>query len=164
LNIGSPTSSHGVEEIKVPTRTSDRRAGGAQVKGHNRTTKDTLDWEPPDASPLKERAEEDPVEGADWFATYSRRLYERVVVRNSERIFSFVRPENDGRIREYEQKEVEALLIHSGRKRGRLVLSDSLLLKWIACGSEGIAVEPIRIFHVQSPVPWVQEVIPGSAS
>jgi hypothetical protein len=133
------------------------------VKGHNRTTKNRADWDPPDASTLKKRATEEAVEGADWFASYSRRLYENIVVRNTERIFSFVRFGDDGRLREYEQKEVEALLIHSGRSAGRLVLSDILLLRCLASGAEGISVEPIRIFHVQSPVPWVQEVIPGSA-
>lgn len=116
-----------------------------------------------DAMSLKRRAAEDAVKDADSYAFSARPLRGRDAESKSFDPVAHLLGTRSTRLRVGSQDEIDGLLIHVDEDDPRLVLSDELQEISLADEAEALETEPIKIFHVQAPTPWVEHVYPGKA-
>jgi hypothetical protein len=116
-----------------------------------------------DAMSLKRRAAEDAVKDADSYAFSARPLRGRDAESEAFDPVAHLLGARRARLRVGSQDEIDGLLIHVDEDDPRLVLSDELQEISLADEAEALEAEPIKIFHVQAPTPWVEHVYPGKA-
>lgn len=116
-----------------------------------------------DAVSLKRRAAEDAVKDADSYA-FSTRPQRRVAVESKKTDpVAHLLDTRNARLRVGSQDGIDGLLIHADESDPMLVLSDELLEISRAIEEEVLGAEPLKIFHVQAPSPWVEQVYAGKA-
>jgi hypothetical protein len=121
------------------------------------------DLERQDATALRKRAAEDAVKDADSYVSKSRPQRGKVAGPHSfGLVLDLLSPTLEG-AKVGSQDGIDGLLIHSGDIRSRLVLSDELLEISLAAEVEALMAGPIKLFHVQTLAPWVEQVYPGKA-
>lgn len=116
-----------------------------------------------DNTALAKRAAEDAVEDANLFAILVRRQLEKSM---PARIHdSSVHSKSGKRQKAGSEldEEIDGVLIHPIEGTTQLVLSDELQQISLESEVKSIQSEPLRLFHVQSRSPWVQQVLPGAA-
>lgn len=116
-----------------------------------------------DAISLKRRAAEDAVKDADSYAISTRPQSKKIAESKGLGPVADLLGAKQTRIRVGAQDGIDGLLIHANEDDPRLVLSDELLEISLADEAEALEVEPITIFHVQAPAPWVEYVQAGKA-
>ena len=123
----------------------------------------TWDTEQLDARELKRRAAEDAVRDADSYAVSARPQRKKdSVVQGIDPISSLMKAKQP-QASVGSQEGVDGLLIHANDSQTNLVVSDEILQVSLADEVAALEAEPIRIFHVQSPAPWVEHVFAGKA-
>lgn len=133
------------------------------MKNNGKFEKDKTDLKRQDAWALKKRAAEDVTQDADSYVSKTRPQSEQLMGSNPLEQLAHLLSHTLARVRAGSQDEIDGLLIYSSEKGARLVLSDELLEISHEADAVALATEPIRIFHVQAPAPWVQRVRPGHA-
>lgn len=111
-----------------------------------------------DATELKRRAEEDAVRDADSFARAVRVRRNKPSAAQRFDAQSYLLTGKNSRGRVAAQEGIDGLLIHSNEGDSSLVLSEEILEISLADEVAAIMTEPIKIFHIQTPAPWVEEV------
>jgi hypothetical protein len=122
-----------------------------------------VDLEQLDAMSLKRRAAEDAVKDADSFAFSTRPQHKKTVEPKRDDPVADLLDATHSRIKMGSQDEIDGLLIHLNEDNPRLILSDELLEISLADEAAALEAEPIKIFHVQAPAPWVEQVHAGKA-
>jgi len=121
------------------------------------------DLERQDAKELRKRAAEDAVKDADSYVSNTRSQRDKVAGTNSfGLVLDLLSPTLEA-ARAGSPEGIDGLLIHSVDIRARLVLSDEILEISLTAEVEALRAGPIRLFHVQTPAPWVEQVYPGNA-
>lgn len=135
------------------------------LKNNAQSRKTCREGDQPDARALQKRAAEDAVEDANLFATLVRRQFEKSMPASKPEAPAHFQSKGKTAIPGGSQDEdgVDGVLIHPVEGSTQLVLSDELLQISLAAEVESIKSEPIRLFHVQSRTPWMQQVCSGSA-
>ena len=123
----------------------------------------TRDPERLDATELKRRAAEDAVKDADSYAISVRPQRKKDAVVKGDDPFSYLLKAKVPRVAVGSQEGIDGLLIRANDSQANLVLSDEMLQISLADEVAALEVEPIRIFHVQGPAPWVEQVLAGKA-
>lgn len=123
----------------------------------------TLHLEQPDAAELKRRAAEDAVKDADSFAFNSRPEQRRSSGSSASDLVSYLLKAKPSPARVGPQDGIDGVFIHPSEGAAKLVLSDELQEISLQDEIAALASEPIRIFHVQAPAPWVEQIYVGSA-
>lgn len=116
-----------------------------------------------DAMSLKRRAAEDAVKDADLYAFSTRLQHKKTVEHKNIDVATNLLGAKQTRVGVGSQDGIDGLLIHSNEDERRLVLSDEILQISLADEAEALEAEPIMIFHVQAPAPWVEQVHAGKA-
>lgn len=116
-----------------------------------------------EATELKRRAAEDAVKDADTYAFNTRPQRKKASVTNGLDPVSYLLTTKHPRERVESTEGIDGLLIHANGGDASLVLSDEILEISLADEVAALASEPIRIFHVQAPAPWVEQVLVGKA-
>jgi len=116
-----------------------------------------------EATELKRRAAEDAVKDADTYAFNTRPQRKKPSGTNGLDPVSYLLTTKHPRGRVGSTEGIDGLLIHTNEGGGSLVLSDEILDISLADEVAALAVEPIKIFHVQAPAPWVEQVLVGKA-
>lgn len=116
-----------------------------------------------DAMSLKRRAAEDAVKDADSYAFGTRPQHKKAIEPKGVEPIVDLLSGRHARIRVGAQDGIDGLLIHANEDDPRLVLSDELMEISIADEVEALNAEPITIFHVQAPAPWVEHAYVGKA-
>lgn len=118
-----------------------------------------------DATALQKRAAEDAVEDANLFAILVRRQFEKSMPASKPEASAHFQCKGKTVMPggSQDEDEVDGVLIHPVEGSTQLILSDELLQISLATEVESIKSEPIRLFHVQSRTPWMQQVCSGSA-
>jgi hypothetical protein len=147
----------------VASETSSREAGEIKLKNNIEFKQFTANLEQLDAMSLKRRAAEDAVKDADSYAFSTRPQRKKMEGPKGLDPVEYLLGEKHSRVRMGSQDEIDGLLIHSNEDKARLVLSDEILEISLADEAEALEAEPIRIFHVQAPSPWVEKVYAGKA-
>ena len=116
-----------------------------------------------DATELKRRAAEDAVKDADSYAT-SARLQSRKTsaVKGLDQVSHLMKPVPEPTPDE-SPESIDGILVRANDCGSSLVLSDEMLQLSLADEVAALASEPIKIFHVHGPTPWVEQVIAGKA-
>lgn len=116
-----------------------------------------------DATELKRRAAEDAVSDANSYALDTRPQRKKPSgAKGLGRASSMLRT-RDARTQLDSQEGIDGLLIHSNEGGASLVLSDEILEVSLVDEVAALMTEPIKIFHVQAPAPWVEQVLAGKA-
>lgn len=123
----------------------------------------TGDLEQLDARELKRRAAEDAVRDADSYAVSARPQHKKDSVVQGLDPISYLLRAKPPQASVGSQEGVDGLLIHANDSQTNLVVSDEILQVSLADEVAALEGEPIRIFHVQSPAPWVEHVLAGKA-
>ena len=123
----------------------------------------TRDAEQLDATELKRRAAEDAVKDADSYAISVRPQRNKESVAKGLDPVSYLLKAKQPRVSVGSQEGIDGLLIHANDSQANLVLSDEMLEISLADDVAALDVEPIRIFHVQCPAPWVERILVGKA-
>lgn len=121
------------------------------------------DLEQLDAMSLKRRAAEDAVKDADSYAFSTRPQHRKKEEPKCPDPVAALLGSKHARVKIGAQDGIDGLLIHANEDDPRLVLSDELLEVSIADEAEALEAEPLKIFHVQGPTPWVEQVHAGKA-
>ncbi len=116
-----------------------------------------------DAMSLKKRAAEDAVKDADLYAFKTRLLHRKTL--DPKNLVAAGNPVGGKPVyvKVDSEEGIDGVLVHSNEENARLVLSDEILETSLADEAEALKAEPIRIFHVQAPTPWVEEIHAGKA-
>jgi hypothetical protein len=122
-------------------------------------------WDPKqlDARELKRRAAEDAVRDADSYAVSARPQRKKDSVVQGLDPISYLLKAKQPQESVASQEGIDGLLIHANDSQTNLVVSDEILQISLADEVAALEGEPIRIFHVQSPAPWVGQVVAGKA-
>ncbi len=133
------------------------------MKNNTKSEQYKPDLERQDATALRKRAAEDAVKDADSYVSNPRPQCPKKTEANSfGLVLDLISPTlEEARVGSTEG--IDGLLIHSCESRARLVLSDEILEISLTAEVEALTTEPIRIFHVQTLAPWVEQVHPGNA-
>lgn len=123
----------------------------------------TRDPEQVDARELKRRAAEDAVRDADSYAVSARTQHRKGSVAQTLDPISYLLETRQSQASIGSEEAIDGLLIHANDNHANLVVSDEILQVSLADEVRALEVEPIRIFHVQSPAPWVEHVLAGKA-
>ena len=123
----------------------------------------TSDLEQLEARELKRRAAEDAVRDADSYAVSSRPQRKKDSVVQGLDPISYLLKAKPPQASVDSQEGIDGLLIHANDGHANLVISDELLQVSLADEVAALEGEPIRIFHVQSPTPWVEHILAGKA-
>jgi hypothetical protein len=123
----------------------------------------TRDAEQLDARELKRRAAEDAVKDADSYAFSARPQHKKDSVVQGLDPISYLLKGRQPQVPGGSQEGIDGLLIHANDSQSDLVVSDEILAISLADEVAALEAEPIRIFHVQSPTPWVEKVFAGKA-
>jgi len=123
----------------------------------------TRDPEQPDARELKRRAAEDAIRDADSYAVSSRPQRKKDSVVQGLDPISYLLKAKQSQASVGSQEGIDGLLIHANDSQANLVVSDEMLQVSHPAEVAALEDEPIRIFHVQSPAPWVEHVFAGKA-
>jgi hypothetical protein len=116
-----------------------------------------------DATELKRRAAEDAVKDADSYATSARPQPRKAsAVKGIDQVSDLMKPKQEPPSAE-SPDGIDGILIHANDCGASLVLSDEMLQISLADEVAALAAEPIKIFHVDGPSPWVEQVIAGKA-
>lgn len=116
-----------------------------------------------DARELKRRAAEDAVRDADSYAVSARLQHKKDSVSQFLDPISYLLKAKQPQASVGSEEGIDGLLIHANDGHANLVVSDEILKVSLADEITALEVEPIRIFHVQSPAPWVEHVLAGKA-
>jgi hypothetical protein len=116
-----------------------------------------------DARELKRRAAEDAVRDADSYAISARPQRKKDSVVQGLDPISYLLKAKQPRESVGSQEGIDGLLIHANDSQANLVLSDEMLEISLADEVAALEVEPIKIFHVQGPAPWVEQIFAGKA-
>ena len=148
------------------------------MKNHRDIEHGAVNLELLDATELKRRAAEDAVRDADFYALNTRpqprkasdcvsHTYPCVPRKASDAAgfdpVSYLLTSKHARMRVGAQDGIDGLLIHPNESAASLVLSDEMQEISLEDEVAALADEPIRIFHVQAPAPWVEQVRVGKA-
>lgn len=123
----------------------------------------TRDPEQLEAMELKRRAAEDAVRDADSYAISARPQRKKDSVVQGVDSFSYLLKAKQPRVSVGSQEGIDGLLIHANDSQTNLVLSDEMLEVSLADEVAALEDEPIKIFHVQGPAPWVEQIFAGKA-
>ena len=123
----------------------------------------TRDPEQLDVRELKRRAAEDAVRDADSYAFNARPQRKKDSVVQGLDPISYLLKARQPQVSVGSQEGIDGLLVHANDSQANLVLSDEMLAISLADEVAALEVEPISIFHVQSPAPWVEKVFAGKA-
>lgn len=123
----------------------------------------TRDLEQPDARELKRRAAEDAVRDANSFAVNARPQRKKDFVAQGLDPISYLLKSKQPQPSVGSQEGIDGLFIHANDGQPNLVVSDEILQVSLADEVAALEGEPIRIFHVQSPAPWVEHILAGKA-
>ncbi len=117
-----------------------------------------------EATELKKRAAEDAVRDADYYAfnTQPRQL-KAEGSKGLEPVSDFLKSNKDVGLKVGSPEGLDGLFIRSNDGGDKLLLSDEMMQISLADEVAALAAEPIRIFHVKAPAPWVEEVRAGNA-
>jgi hypothetical protein len=116
-----------------------------------------------DATELKRRAAEDAVNDADSYATSARPQPRKTsVVKGLDQV-SHLMKAVPGPAPSEPPEGIDGILVRANDCGSSLVLSDEMLQFSLADEVSALASEPIKIFHVHGPAPWVEQVIAGKA-
>ncbi len=134
------------------------------MKNHSDLESGKVNLEQLDALELKRRAAEDAVKDADSYAFSTRPKHNRKTSgAKGVDSYSYLLKAKHASVRVGSQDGIDGVLIHSNEGKASLVLSDEILEISLPDEVAALAAEPIRIFHVQSPSPWVEQVFAGEA-
>jgi len=139
------------------------RRGRNKLKNHFTSAKSNADRQWQDETSLRKRAAEDAVGDADSYAIRVRREFEKAMTANGQEPSALAFSREDAKAKVGVEEEVDGVLIHSLDGKTKLILSDEILHVSKLSEVESIGVDPIRLFHVQSRFPWMQQVRPGAA-
>jgi hypothetical protein len=133
------------------------------LKNNNDLEAEIASIDQPEAAELKRRATEDAFKDADSFAMHSRMERKKVPGASASDLISYLLKTKQAPARVGPQDGIDGLFIHPSESAAKLVLSDELQKVSLEDEVAALATEPIRIFHVQAPAPWVEQVLPGNA-
>jgi hypothetical protein len=133
------------------------------LKNNNDPNPGIASMDQPDAAELKRRAAEDAVKDADTFAMHSRPDHRTVSRARASDLISNLFKARQSSARLGSEEGIDGLFIHPCEGAAKLVLSDELQKISLEDEVAALATEPIRIFHVQAPAPWVEQILPGNA-
>lgn len=123
----------------------------------------TRDPEQPDARELKRRAAEDAVRDANSFAVSARPQRKKDSVVQDLDPISYLMKSKQLQPSVGSQEGIDGLFIRANDGKTNLVVSDEILQVSFADEVAALEGEPIRIFHVRGPAPWVEHVLAGKA-
>ena len=116
-----------------------------------------------DATELKRRAAEDAVKDADSYATSARpQSSKTLAVKELDQVSHLMTTVPEPTSGEAPEG-IDGILVRANDCGSSLVLSDEMLQLSLADEVAALASEPIKIFHVHGPTPWVEQVIAGKA-
>lgn len=133
------------------------------MKNHRDIEHGAVNLELLDATELKRRAAEDAVRDADFYALNTRPQPRKASDAAGFDPVSYLLTSKHARMRVGAQDGIDGLLIHPNESAASLVLSDEMQEISLEDEVAALADEPIRIFHVQAPAPWVEQVRVGKA-
>lgn len=133
------------------------------MKNYATSKESKTNREQQDETVLRRRAAEDAVQDADSYAIRVRRQFEKVTTSCNRGPSVSSLSKESAKAKAGLDEEVDGVLIHSVEGTTRLILSDEILQISNASEVESIGIDPIRLFHVQSRAPWMQQVRPGAA-
>lgn len=122
------------------------------------------DLEQLEAMELKRRAAEDAVKDADYYALKTRPEREKTsAAKQFDPVSHLLKTGKYNSMRVGSQEGIDGVFVRPDEAGNILVLSDEMLEISLADEVSALTEEPIRIFHVQSPTPWVEQVHAGEA-
>jgi hypothetical protein len=134
------------------------------LKNHTEPEHRMPDLEQLEAMELKRRAAEDAVKDADSYALNTRPQREKTSeAKGLDPVSNLLKTGKHASVRVDSQEGIDGVFIHSNEGGASLVLSDEMLEISLADEVAALAAEPIRIFHVQAPAPWVEQIHAGKA-
>ncbi len=117
-----------------------------------------------EATELKRRAAEDAVKDADSYASSTRPQPKKdSEASRLDPVSYLLKASKHTGVHVGSQDGIDGLFIRSNEGGASLVLSEEMLEISLADEVSALAAEPIRIFHVQAPAPWVEQVHAGKA-
>jgi hypothetical protein len=116
-----------------------------------------------DASELKRRAAEDAFKDADSYAVGASPQVKTPPSVKGVNPVSYLMKAKPSRVSADSQEGIDGVLVHANDSQSSLVLSDELLQVSLTDEIAALEDEPVRIFHVQGPSPWVEQVLAGKA-
>lgn len=116
-----------------------------------------------DASELKRRAVEDALKDADSYAVAARSQAKTASSVNRVNPVLDLMKSKQSPLSMSAQEGIDGVLVHANDCQATLVLSDELLQVSLAAEVSALVDEPITIFHVRGPAPWVEHVHTGKA-
>ncbi|HET9180141.1 MAG TPA: hypothetical protein VFQ24_17435 [Terriglobia bacterium] len=116
-----------------------------------------------DASELKRRAVEDAFKDADSYAVAARSHANTTFSVKRVNPVSYLMKTKQSPVSVGSQEGIDGVLVHANDSQATLVLSDELLQVSLADEAAALVDEPIRIFRVWGPSPWVEQVLAGKA-
>ena len=116
-----------------------------------------------DALELKRRAAEDAFKDADTYAVGARPQTKTAPSVKGVNPVSCLMKAKQPRVSVGSQEGIDGVLVHANDSQASLVLSDELLRVSLADEVAALADEPISIFHVRGPAPWVEQLVAGKA-
>jgi hypothetical protein len=116
-----------------------------------------------DASALKRRAVEDAFKDADSYAVGATPQAMTAPSLKEVNPVSFLMKAKPSPVSLDSPEGIDGVLVHANDSQASLVLSDELLQISLADEIAALEEEPVKIFHVQGPSPWVEHVHAGKA-
>ncbi|HEV2246877.1 MAG TPA: hypothetical protein VGW37_09525 [Terriglobia bacterium] len=116
-----------------------------------------------DASELKRRAVEDAFKDADSYAVAARSHSSTASSVKRVNPVSYLMKTKQSPVSVGPQEGIDGVLVCANDSQATLVLSDELLQVSLTDEVVALVDEPIRIFHVRGPSPWVEQVLAGKA-
>jgi hypothetical protein len=116
-----------------------------------------------DATELKRRAAEDAVKDADSYAFSARPQPRKTAeVKGLDQVSHFMQTKEESESGD-QPEGIDGIMVHANDCGARLVLSDEMMQISLAAEIAALASEPVKIFHVDGPAPWLEQVIAGKA-
>jgi hypothetical protein len=116
-----------------------------------------------DASELKRRAAEDAFKDADSYAVGASPQVKAPASVKGVNPVSYLMKAKPSRVSVDSPEGIDGVLVRANDSQASLVLSDELQQVSLADEVAALEDEPVRIFHVQGPSPWVEQVLAGKA-
>jgi hypothetical protein len=116
-----------------------------------------------DASELKRRAAEDAFNDADSYAVGTTSQVKTAPSIKEVNPVSFLMKAKTSPVSLDSPEGIDGVLVRANDSQASLVLSDELLQISLADEIAALEDEPVKIFHVQGPSPWVEQVRAGKA-
>lgn len=116
-----------------------------------------------DATSLKKRAAEDAVKDAESYASATRYRQSTETKAKESGPLAELLGAKQAQVKAGSQDGIDGLVIHANEDDPRLVLTSELLEISLVEEAEALETEPMTIFHVQAPAPWVEYVRAGKA-